>query len=401
MQSIEESQSERVIKKTAADYLRVLKPWNLFTLLYQSKFLKIEVLLFIYMFARFFYLPLYEQYYFVRFGSQLLQNTSYVFPNGSTSFCLNSSVIDNFAGKGSHQTVEKYSNNLVLYGQIAARIPSMIIVLIMGPMSDRFGRKPVLIASLFGTTLQAVMALIIVYFSLNPYYFILANFLTGLFGDFTGLLAGAFSYIADVSSRKWRTFRIGVIEGMLAVGGALGQFLSGFWLSENHCNFVPPMWLDLACCLAALLWVIVLLPESLPKKERLEKVANKPKGAKAAMEGLKMFFGKMPQYSAWKLWTALLMVNLPLFNAEGSLLVTLYFLKAPPFDLSPLLIGAFQGLQSFSRAVSVTLLLAIFSVGLKMTDGLSALVSLSFQLAANTLMGFAQTTTQVFVSKSI
>ena len=118
------------------------------------------MLIFLSFFSRFLYIPLYEQYYFVRFGSDLLQNTSYVFPNGSTSsFCLNSSVIDNFAGQDSHKVVEKYSNNLVLYGQIAARVPSMIIVLIMGPLSDHFGRKPVLISSLIGTTLQAVMTL--------------------------------------------------------------------------------------------------------------------------------------------------------------------------------------------------------------------------------------------------
>lgn len=397
MQHAARSETGLKTKGATADYIR--QPWRIYTLVYQSKFLKIEVLVFMYMFTRLLYLPLYEQYYFHRFGLQLLQNTSFAFPNGSTSVCLDSSIIDDYVGKDGYKIVEKNSNTLVLYGQIANRLPAMIVVLIMGPLSDRFGRKPVLIASLIGATLQAMTAVVIINFTLSPYFFVLSNFLTGIFSGFTGALAGSLSYVADISSRKWRTFRIGMIEGMLTVGGGLGQFLSGYWLNMNQCNFVPPMWLELVCCLAGLLWVIFLIPESLSKEERMEKVAKKPKGLKTLMEGIKIFAGRMPQYSTWKLWATLLMTMLPLSNTEGGALVTLYFLKAPPFNLSPIAIGAFQSFQSLSRAVSVTILLAIFSVGLKIPDALSGLIGLLFQLAASLLMGFARTSTQVFASE--
>ena len=375
----------------------LVKPWRIFPLIYQSKLLKIEPLLFLYMFSRLFYTPLVEQYYFFRFGSDLLHNTSFPFPN--ESFCLNSSQIDKYFGKDGHKTVETSSNNLVLYTQLAVRIPGMITVLILGPLSDRFGRKPILLLSLLGTLLQGAFTVAIIGFNISPYYFILASFLSGICGDFTGLLAGAFSYIADESSLKWRTVRIGVIEGMLALGGAVGQFLSGYWLKQVNCYFLPLAGCCAASTLTALLWVIFLVPESLTQEERLERVANKPNGARAALQGLKMFLGRVPQYSAWKLWASVVMLNLPLFVAEGNFLISVFFLKAPPFDVNATIIGIYQALSSVSRAVNVTLVLFSFSVALRMPDGASAFVGVSFQLAACMLMGFAKTEIQVYLSK--
>ncbi len=375
----------------------VKKPWKFLSLIYNSKVLKIEPLLFLYMFSRFFFVPMYQQYYFVRFGSDLLQNTSFPFPNGS--FCLNSSLVDKYAGQDAHKTVESLSANLLLYGQLAVRIPGMITVLIVGPLSDRFGRKIVLLLALFGNLLQGVLAFFIIWFQLHPYFFILANLFTGLGGDFTGVLAGAFSYIADVSSPKWRTLRIGIIEGMLALGGALGQFLSGYWLNQNNCNFLPIMGSVVACCLASLMWVILLVPESLSREERQKRNVEKASAVQVGLRGLKMFLGRVPQYSAWKLWVAVMMINLPLFNTEGNILISVYFLKAPPFDLNASIIGILQSLQSIARAISVTFVLFSFSVALRLPDSVSAFVGISFQMAANILTGFASRTFQLYFSK--
>ena len=376
-----------------------VKPWRIFPLVFQTKLFKIEPLLFLYMFSRLFYTPLYEQYFFNRFGSDLLQKTSFPFPNGS--FCLDSSLIDEYYGKDGHKIVVTDCNHLLLYAQLAVRIPGMITILVLGPLSDRFGRKPVLIFSLVGNLLQGMVAVAIVYFNLSLYYFILASFLAGIGGDFSGLLAGAFSYIADVSSLKRRTFRIGIVQSMIAIGGAFGQFIIGYWLKQVNCYFLPLMGFNTACVLAALLWVIFFIPESLTRKERQKRFAKKPSGPRALLQGLKMFSCLVPQYSTWKLWAAMVMINLPLFNAEGNILISVFFLKAPPFDVDATIIGIYQSIASVSRAIGNTLVLFSFSVALRMPDGASAFVAISFQLAANILLGFAKTEIQIYFSKSL
>ena len=132
----------------------------------------------------------------------------------------------------------------------------------------------------------------------------------------------------------------------------------------------------------------------------MRRVAEKPSGVELASRGLKMFLGRVPQYSAWTLWAVIIILNLPIFNSEGNLLISVYFLKTPPFDVDAKVIGIFQALESVSQAVSVMLVLFSFSVAMRLPDSISAFVGLSFQAAADILMGFAHTSIQVYFSKS-
>ena len=368
---------------------------RLYFVVRNAKIITVEPVLLLFMFARYLYSPLYEQYYYVRYGSAVLRNTSFPFPLNA-SYCLDSSEIDEYAGNGSYKIVEAHSSHLVMYGQLANRIPSIVITLLIGPLSDHFGRKPVIIAAGLGTSLQAAMAIIIVYYQLNPFYFIIANFFSGITGDFAGILAGSFSYVADVSSPKWRSLRIGIIEAVLALGGALGQFFGGYWLNKIDCDFLPPMWLNLACNIAAIVYSLFFLPESLNKEERRKNAAKNPKGYKAITQGVKIFVGRTSgQYPTWKLWVANIFVNMAIFNVVGSLLITVYFLKAFPFDFNALMIGIYQSVESISRALSNTVVLAVL-VALKVPDALIALIGLGFSCSCNLLTGLSKKTYQIF-----
>ena len=360
---------------------------------YRSKLITVEPAIFLFMLARHLYLPLYEQYYYVNYGSQILQNTTFPFPNGS--FCLNSSEVDHFAGNGSFKTIETWSDNLVVYGQIANRIPSIIVTILLGPLSDRFGRKPVLLIAAVGLTLQGFIAMLIVHFQWNPYYFIIANFISGILGDNAGILSGAFAYIADISSEKWRGLRIGIIEGVFAIGSAAGPILVGYWLKLNNCDFITPLWLYTACNIAAGVYIMFCIPESLSKSERKQLTAKNPKGFSTMLRGLKIFSGLVPQYSLWKLWAANFVACLLVFNAAGSGFIAVYFLKAPPFDVNTQMVGIYQGAQSVSRMVSNTVLMAMFSA-VKIPEAAIALIAIAVHSGCNLLTGFSRKIYQVY-----
>eukprot|EP00731_Ephydatia_muelleri_P023194 Em0015g777a len=132
-------------------------------------------------------------------------------------------------------------------------------------MSDRVGRKPLMVALSLAGVLSAGVVLAIMYLDLSVYYFVLCYFINSLGGGSTGLF---FSYLADISSPRWITYRIGFAEGMLVLSIALCTAAGGAWIGSSNCYYPYIAWLMLASYLAVLLYVLVFLPESLAREER-------------------------------------------------------------------------------------------------------------------------------------
>ena len=364
---------------------------------YRSKLLKVELVVVLFMLGRHFYNPLYQQYYYHVYGAEILENTSFVFPNGS--FCLSSDVIDNYTGSNnSYKLDEAFSDHLVAYGQLAATVPAMLVTLALGPLMDRYGQRIGLILPAIGTTLQGIFTLFIIKYSLDPYYFILANFIGGLFGNFTAILASSFSYIADISSVRWRSLRVGLVESALALGSASGTLLIGYWLHHIHCDSIPPLWLYIGCNLFIVPYTLLFVPESLTWRERGDLLVKTPRGIRAFLGGLRLYFGGLSLPSTWKLYVTTLVTVVAVLNIYGGSLIEVYFLKAEPFDFNPLQVGIYQSLRGYSQSISsliLVTLLVIFSV----SDVWIMLIAIIFHCTCLMLLGFSTAAWELYTSK--
>ncbi len=141
---------------------------------------------------------------------------------------------------------------------------------ILGRLSDRYGRRPVLIFSQAGSALS----FLILGLSHNFSVMLLARLLDGASG---GNILVAQAYVADVTAPEHRARGMGLIGMAFGVGFVLGPLLGGLLLGLP----LPGEWrLSLPFLVAAafstLAWVLVLyrLPESRPQENRGREAAR-------------------------------------------------------------------------------------------------------------------------------
>ena len=335
-----------------------------------------------------------EQYYYHTYGAAILQNTSFVF--SKEPFCMSSELIDTYTGNNnSYKTAESSSNHLVVYCQIASSVPSIVATIILGPLMDRFGRKIGMVMPFVGATIQGVISIYIISFNLDPYYFIVANFISGVFGGHASILAASFSYVADVTSRRWRSLRVAMVESSMAFGGGLGQFISGYLLTKIDCDYMPPLYFYSGCNFVILAYIVFVLPESLSTSERETLWKRSPKGFRTYMEGFKLYCGRLGPQPTWRLYITTIISVIAAFNVVGTILIDVYFLKALPFDFDSLQIGIFQSLKYGSQGLADIFIVGFF-VALNVGDTWILLIGLVFHTVCSMLLGFTVTTWQLY-----
>jgi len=138
---------------------------------------------------------------------------------------------------------------------------------VLGALSDRFGRRPVLLISMFGLSIDYVaMAL-----APNLAWLFVGRMISGVTA---ATFATANAYIADITPPKERAARFGVLSVAFGIGFILGPALGGL-LGDVDPRL--PFWAAAGLTMANWLYGLLVLPESLPKELRRKfsfKLAN-------------------------------------------------------------------------------------------------------------------------------
>jgi DHA1 family tetracycline resistance protein-like MFS transporter len=145
---------------------------------------------------------------------------------------------------------------------------------ILGRLSDRFGRRPILLVSVFGT----FIGFLLFGFATTLWMLFAARILDGITG---GNLSVAQAYITDVTDAKNRAKGLGLIGAAFGLGFIIGPVTGGL-LSQYGYNV--PAFVAAGLSLINLVLIYAWLPESLTK-ERLEQ-AREQKQPKVTLEAL-------------------------------------------------------------------------------------------------------------------
>jgi MFS transporter, DHA1 family, tetracycline resistance protein len=137
---------------------------------------------------------------------------------------------------------------------------------ILGRASDRFGRRPILLISIFGTFL----GFLLFGFAKSLAMLFASRILQGLTG---GNLSVAQAYITDVTDAKSRNRGLGMIGAAFGfgfiIGPALGGLLSGI-------SYSVPAFVAAGLSFINLLLVAFWLPESLTPEKRAQQTQKRP-----------------------------------------------------------------------------------------------------------------------------
>jgi DHA1 family tetracycline resistance protein-like MFS transporter len=124
---------------------------------------------------------------------------------------------------------------------------------LLGRLSDRFGRRPILMLSLFGT----LVSFLLLGFAKTLFMLFVARIADGITG---GNINVAQAYIADVTDQKTRAKGLGMIGAAFGLGFIFGPATGGFL---SHRGYAVPAF-------AAAGLVSLWLPESLTPEKRAE-----------------------------------------------------------------------------------------------------------------------------------
>ncbi|HTC16512.1 MAG TPA: MFS transporter [Steroidobacteraceae bacterium] len=126
-----------------------------------------------------------------------------------------------------------------------------------GRLSDRFGRRPVLMSSLFGACLSYVLLA----FAHNIWWLLAARMLAGVMA---GNIAAAFAYASDVSAPERRAATLGLVGAAIGIGFTLGQPIGGLLAGKDAhtASFTAPAVVAACLSVCAILIVRFVLPES-------------------------------------------------------------------------------------------------------------------------------------------
>ncbi len=129
---------------------------------------------------------------------------------------------------------------------------------VLGGLSDRFGRRPIILFSLLGFSVNFMIQ------ALAPSIFWL--FVGRIFSGVTGAsVTTASAYIADVSTDEDRAKNFGLVGAAFGVGFIVGPVLGGLL---GHYGARVPFYAAAALCLINFLYGWFVLPESLAPEHR-------------------------------------------------------------------------------------------------------------------------------------
>lgn len=157
-------------------------------------------------------------------------------------------LIQNFTG-GNISVAADYGGYLMA----AFALAQFVFSPILGGLSDRFGRRPILLISLFGLGVDYIF----LSFAPSVFWLFIGRIVAGIAG---ASVSTALAYIADISEPEQKSRNFGLVGAVFGIGFILGPAIGGLF---STFGLRVPFMISAALALINWLYGYFFLPESL------------------------------------------------------------------------------------------------------------------------------------------
>ena len=110
---------------------------------------------------------------------------------------------------------------------LCSSIPSLILQPIYGTLSDKIGRKPVILFPMIGELFLATSILLVDYGVFGLWVMMFQAVISGLLGSYFVVVTALMAYFADTTDKKDRGHVFVIGESFIFIGFAFGPLLGG------------------------------------------------------------------------------------------------------------------------------------------------------------------------------
>lgn len=202
----------------------------------------------------------------------------------------------------------------------------------LGALSDKYGRRPVLLVCLLGSSIGYLV------FGIGGALWVLfaGRIIDGITG---GTISTIFAYFADIIPPKQRTKYFGWVSAVVGVGTIIGPTLGGLLAKFGYS---VPMYFGAIITLLNVVYGIFFMPESLAKNNRLKEITFVRLNP----------FTQLANVLSMKNLKRLLVSAFLLWIPNGSLQAVFSQFTMDTFSWKPALIGLMFSIMGFQDIIS-------------------------------------------------